>query len=80
MATCIFGFQDANGSMGLTTEGIQNRPVQVLQNQQVIKIASGGDHLVCLTNNGEIYTCGKYSLLLTEITVSQKSSKLLPCN
>jgi len=26
----------------------------------VIKIASGNDHLVCLTNDGSIYTLGKF--------------------
>jgi len=46
--------------MGLTVDGIQNKPIQILESEVVIKIASGGDHLVCLTNNGELYTCGMY--------------------
>ncbi|XP_052285251.1 regulator of chromosome condensation-like isoform X2 [Dreissena polymorpha] len=51
-------FRDANGHMGLTEEGVKNKPHQILADQEVIKIASGGDHLVCLTSHGEVYTCG----------------------
>lgn len=51
-------FRDANGSMGFTANGIQNTPMLLLEGHTVVKITSGGDHLVCLTDAGEIYTCG----------------------
>ena len=51
-------FRDANGSMGLTSGGIRQEPLEMLPGETVVKIVSGGDHLVCLTNNGEIFTGG----------------------
>ncbi|XP_060077678.1 regulator of chromosome condensation-like [Ylistrum balloti] len=51
-------FRDSNGSIGLTLSGIQKVPVEVLHNETIVKVTSGGDHLVCLTDKGEIYTWG----------------------
>ncbi|XP_052774451.1 regulator of chromosome condensation-like [Mya arenaria] len=51
-------FRDTNGNMGLTLDGIATRPLSILKDETVVKIASGGDHLVCLTIQGEIFTCG----------------------
>lgn len=51
-------FRDSHGSMGLTSNGIQKTAIQLLADKQVVKIASGNDHLVMLTNRGEVYTCG----------------------
>lgn len=45
--------------MGLTTNGIQNTPMEMLEGETIVKIISGGDHLVCLSDVGEIFTCGK---------------------
>ena len=55
-------FQDANGSMGFTKEGIQTKPVAIIENHVIVQIASGSDHLVCLTDKGEIITLGKFCL------------------
>lgn len=44
--------------MGLTASGNEKLPYEILSHETVIKIASGADHLVMLTNHGQIYTCG----------------------
>lgn len=45
--------------MGLTPKGNEKLPYQIIPTEiTVIKIASGADHMVFLTNHGEIYTCG----------------------
>lgn len=52
-------FRDANGSMGFTKDGsFLTTPVPVLTDQVIVKIESGNDHLVCLSNKGEIWTLG----------------------
>ncbi|XP_053395077.1 regulator of chromosome condensation-like isoform X2 [Mercenaria mercenaria] len=51
-------FRDASGSMGFTTNGIQNTPMTMIEGETIVKITSGGDHLVCLSDVGEIFTCG----------------------
>ncbi|XP_075211918.1 regulator of chromosome condensation-like [Lycorma delicatula] len=51
-------FRDSHGSMGLTLDGLQKIPIRLPIDEQVIKIASGADHLVLLTANGHVYTCG----------------------
>lgn len=51
-------FRDANGSMGLTSGGISKDPLEMLPGHRVVKIVSGGDHLICLTDKGEIFTGG----------------------
>ncbi|XP_012533784.2 regulator of chromosome condensation isoform X2 [Monomorium pharaonis] len=52
-------FRDTHGSMGLTLKGIERLPVEMLPEVKVIKIASGNDHLVFLSENGRVYTCGR---------------------
>lgn len=44
--------------MGLTINGKEKKPIQLLPELVVIKIASGADHLVMLTHDGQLYTCG----------------------
>lgn len=61
--TFVFS-QDANGSIGLTMDGLQKKPVEMLPTYVVTKIASGGDHLVMLTVEGDIYTSGRKDRLL----------------
>lgn len=53
----------------------------MLPGETVIKIASGGDHLLCLTEKGEIYSCGKLIAqqkfnLLTKIQKIELSCEL----
>ncbi|XP_064607335.1 regulator of chromosome condensation-like [Liolophura sinensis] len=52
-------FRDGNGRMGLFTAGQQeNLPVPLPIDIPMVKIASGGNHLVCLSTDSNIYTCG----------------------
>ncbi|KYB28388.1 regulator of chromosome condensation [Tribolium castaneum] len=51
-------FRDSHGNMGLTLRGNEKLPYEIIQEVHVIKIASGADHIVFLTNHGEVYTCG----------------------
>ena len=51
-------FRDSHGTMGLTEKGAEPKPVQFLAEHKVVKIASGADHLVFLTETGLVYTCG----------------------
>lgn len=52
-------FRDANGPLGLLPDGSKSElPVAILPGQTVAKISSGSDHLVCLTDDGEIFTFG----------------------
>ncbi|XP_013410879.1 regulator of chromosome condensation [Lingula anatina] len=51
-------FRDASGSIGLTVEGPQQRPIEINLDSAVVKIVSGSDHLVCLGEDGIIYTLG----------------------
>lgn len=45
--------------MGLVTPGkAESSPVVLVDHVQVVKIQSGNNHLVCLTKDGEIFTCG----------------------
>lgn len=45
--------------MGLTLKGNERLPIEILPDVKIIKIASGNDHLVLLSENGRIYTCGR---------------------
>ena len=52
-------FRDSSGPIGLVEAGkLQTVPVAVLPGVQVTKVASGSDHLVMLTKEGELYTMG----------------------
>lgn len=44
--------------MGLNSEGCQRYPVPLLEDIPMVKIASGLEHLVCLSQEGHVYTCG----------------------
>ena len=46
--------------MGFTKDGYQTTPVPVLEDTVIVKIASGSDHLVCLSDKGEIWTMGMF--------------------
>lgn len=45
--------------MGLTLKGNERFPIEILSDIKVVKIASGNDHLVLLSENGRVYTCGR---------------------
>ena len=45
------------------------KPALFMSHPRVVKIASGTDHLVCLTEDGGIYTAGKYYILSTLLGV-----------
>uniref|UniRef100_A0A1B6DMR9 RCC1-like domain-containing protein n=1 Tax=Clastoptera arizonana TaxID=38151 RepID=A0A1B6DMR9_9HEMI len=51
-------FRDSHGAMGLSPNGVQKLPMLMPIDQQIVKIASGADHLVMLTAGGHIFTCG----------------------
>ncbi|VDO08270.1 unnamed protein product [Rodentolepis nana] len=54
-------FRGANGAIGLTKESeISRAPVLLssFTDRVVVKIASGQDHLVCLTDDGLLFTMG----------------------
>jgi regulator of chromosome condensation len=44
--------------MGLTLKGTERNPIEILPDVKIVKIASGNDHLVLLSENGRVYTCG----------------------
>lgn len=45
--------------MGLTPRGNEKLPYLIMSDHVIVKIASGADHIVFLTNFGEILTCGR---------------------
>lgn len=52
-------WQDANGPIGLKTAGEKSQlPITLLSGHNVVKIASGNDHVVCLTKQGVIFSMG----------------------
>lgn len=57
-------FRDSHGGMGLTSKGESERlPYELMGSLSggtplVVKIASGADHIVMLTQHGTVYTCG----------------------
>ena len=55
-----FFSQDASGQVGLQADGSKHKPIVILalQNDSVIKVASGNDHTAALTKNGNIFTWG----------------------
>lgn len=45
--------------MGLTSKGNEKLPYQIISEEiTIVKIASGADHIVFLTNHGDVLTCG----------------------
>lgn len=42
----------------MTLRGNEKLPFEIMEENHVIKIASGADHIVFLTINGDVYTCG----------------------
>lgn len=53
-------YRDASGQVGLQADGVKHKPTVILtlQNNPIIKIASGNDHTVALTKDGNIFTWG----------------------
>jgi len=52
-------FRNANGKLGLIEENkICETPTQIMHTLVVCKIVSGADHLVALTEGGDVYTMG----------------------
>ncbi|KAG5895448.1 hypothetical protein JTB14_001325 [Gonioctena quinquepunctata] len=51
-------FRDSHGNMGMTLSGNEKLPYEIIKDTKIIKIASGADHIVFLTNHGDVYTCG----------------------
>ena len=52
-------FRDSSGAIGLVEAmNIEKLPVQILSTVRIVKIASGGDHLVMLSSDGQIWTMG----------------------
>ena len=52
-------FRDSSGSFGLTPEGqIEKFPVALAPHLKVVKIASGSDHVVLLTEDGALFSLG----------------------
>lgn len=51
-------FRDSSGAMGLLNSSIQKTPIQIMKSYPVAKVASGNDHLVMLTSDGQLFTCG----------------------
>lgn len=52
-------FRDANGSIGLTEAGPEKSVVHLPCDRRVVKIVSGGDHVLALTEEGLIYSVGE---------------------
>lgn len=44
--------------MGLNASGPQKLPISILEGIPMKQIASGADHFVCLSVDGQVYTCG----------------------
>lgn len=53
-------YRDMSGQVGLRPDGKKSSPMEILRvsNDKVIKIASGNDHTVALTESGLVYTWG----------------------
>ncbi|XP_028134789.1 regulator of chromosome condensation isoform X1 [Diabrotica virgifera virgifera] len=51
-------FRDSHGNMGMTLNGNKKSPYEIIKDVFIKKIASGADHIVFLTNHGDVYTCG----------------------
>lgn len=53
-------YRDASGQVGLQADGVKHKPTVILtlQNNPIVKIASGNDHTVALSKDGDIFTWG----------------------
>lgn len=51
-------FRNSHGSIGLTMAGKQILPIEALPEKRCVAIASGADHILMLTSNGELYSVG----------------------
>ncbi|ENN70867.1 regulator of chromosome condensation [Dendroctonus ponderosae] len=51
-------FRDSHGNMGLTINGNERFPYEIIHDQKILKIASGADHIVFLNSDGQVFTCG----------------------
>lgn len=51
-------FRDGSGVLGLEQKKIAKKPMRFKLRERVAKISSGADHLLFLTETGEVYTAG----------------------
>lgn len=51
-------FRDGSGVLGLEQKKIAKTPMKFKLREKIVKISSGADHLVFLTNTGDVYTAG----------------------
>ncbi|XP_067929911.1 regulator of chromosome condensation-like [Watersipora subatra] len=51
-------FRDANGSIGLTDKGPETRAVHLPCPKVIIKIVSGSDHILALSEDGFVFSAG----------------------
>ena len=52
-------FRDSSGPIGLVEGGVlQTEPTPVLPGRRVVKVSSGSNHLVMLTQEGDLYSMG----------------------
>ena len=50
--------KDGNGVLGLEQKKIAKTPISFKLKDKVVKITAGADHIIFLTENGEVYTAG----------------------
>ena len=58
-------FRDANGSIGLTENGPEKTAIHIPCDKRIVKIASGADHVLALTEEGHLYSVGEWLKLCT---------------
>ncbi|XP_055373431.1 regulator of chromosome condensation [Condylostylus longicornis] len=51
-------FRNSHGAMGLTMNGIERLPIEILPGVKCCDIASGADHLILLACDGKVFTMG----------------------
>jgi len=52
-------FRDSSGPIGLIVSNqIEKLPIEVMKGKEIIKICSGSDHVVMLSNDGKMWTFG----------------------